>query len=122
MLPAREQNPSAPDSDIPTMTGVPTISTRSEPRFVDDGESDSAECLLVGSAGADGFCSRAGSIWSCMVYNLGSDLVDIVGTPVIVGMSESESHTEPAKGQRTGGEEPGQMVSDSGQEYRFRKR
>jgi hypothetical protein len=76
MLPAREQNPSAP--------ALPTSKHSAE--------SDSPSST-----------------------NLGSDLVDIVGTPVIVGMSESESHTEPAKGQRTGGEEPGQMVSDSGQ-------
>lgn len=47
---------------MPTINGVPITSARSEPRFVDDGESDSIECLPVGSADSERFCPVAGSI------------------------------------------------------------
>ena len=50
------------DSVMPAINGVPTTSARSEPRFVDDGESDSIECLPGASAGSEGFCPVAGRI------------------------------------------------------------
>lgn len=47
--------------------------------------------------------------------NLGSDLADVVGTPLIAGITESEPHTEPTKGEKAGREGSEQAAVEPGQ-------